>query len=501
MNNTNKITTCTARASYKAIVALDEKNGIGKNSNIPWNVVEDRKHFYKITTYNQNQNQKQKQKLNMVVMGRKTWDSIPDNKRPLKNRHNVVISRKYSKCPQNIGEMSWGTSDPTVIDDLAYIYDVGTIFIIGGEQIYKEFAKRIDTSYVTRIPGDFLCDTFYPNELLKPIEMSTESMKPEKSCTFEIWNYKVNHEMNHTHHDLIYLNLLKYVLANGEKRKDRTKTGTISVFSPNPLRFNVSECVPLLTTKKMAWKGIIKELLWFIRGDTDAKILRKQGVHIWDGNSSREFLDKRNLSYQEGIIGPVYGWQFRRFGAEYDECYADASNITAEISRKLGGIDQLANVEYLLKTDPYSRRIYMNLWNASDLDKMALTPCHCGIQFYVSQEQEQEQLQLSCHVYIRSNDLFLGNPYNIFSYTVLLYIMAKRCNMKPKELIISFGDAHIYNNHIDQVNEQLNREPYPSPQLILSDAVATKDFTELDITDFELVGYECHSPITAIMAI
>ena len=181
----------------------------------------------------------------------------------------------------------------------------------------------------------------------------------------------------------------------------------------------------------MAWKGVVKELLWFLRGDTDARILQKQGVHIWDGNSSRDFLDKRRLPYEEGILGCVYGWQFRRFGAEYDERYADACNITPEISKQLGGMDQLGQyVENLLKTDPYSRRIYMNLWNAAHLDKMALTPCHCGIQFYVSGDDKLRHL--SCHVYIRSNDLFLGNPYNIFSYSVLLYIMAKRCNIQTK---------------------------------------------------------------------
>jgi len=300
-------------------------------------------------------------------------------------------------------------------------------------------------------------------------------------------------------HDEKYAELLNYVLEHGHERTDRTGTGTISVFAPNPLRFDISETVPLLTTKKMGWKGIIKELLWFVRGDTDANILKDQGVHIWDGNSSRGFLDARGLSYREGVIGPSYGWCFRTFGAPYNEKYADSKEITDLARKELDGFDQLMYVENLLKSDPFSRRIYMNLWNAKDLDKMALPPCHVGINLYVSEEKDGDKL-LSGHIYIRSNDLFLGNPYNIFSYTVFIYILAKRCNMKPKELVISFGDAHIYKDHVEQVKEQLSRTSFSAPRLVLSDRVREADYSELTIDDFSVIGYQSHPAIKAAMS-
>ncbi len=295
-------------------------------------------------------------------------------------------------------------------------------------------------------------------------------------------------------HEKQYLDLLQKILENGNVRRDRTGTGTLSIFAPNPLQFDISQTVPLLTTKRMDWKGIIKELLWFIRGDTDAKILRKQGVRIWDGNTSREFLDQRGLPYDEGILGPGYGWQMRHFGAKYDEKYADSSKCDFK-----GGFDQIAYVENLLKTDPFSRRIYMNYWNAKDLDKMALTPCHVSCQFYV--EEKEGQKLLSSHVYIRSQDFFLGNPYNIFSYTVLTYILAKKCGMFPNRITISFGDVHIYMDHVEQVKEQLMRSPKYPPKLILSESLFTKDYPEISINDFNVIDYDYLPPIKARMSV
>lgn len=303
----------------------------------------------------------------------------------------------------------------------------------------------------------------------------------------------------HNQHDDEYAKLLKYVLENGKERYDRTGTGTISTFAPPSMRFDIANSVPLLTTKRMAWKGIIKELLWFLRGDTDARILQKDGVRIWDGNSSKEFLKKRGLPYTEGVLGPVYGWQFRRFGATYDEKFSDGKNITQEQCKELGGFDQLKYVENLLKTDPFSRRIYINLWNANDLDKMALPPCHLGINLYVEEDDEMQKW-LSGHIYIRSNDMFLGNPFNIFSYTVFIYILSKRCDMKPKNLVISLGDAHIYKDHIEQVKQQLERTSYSAPRLIVSDRVEKVEYEDISISDFLVENYISHPSIKANMS-
>ena len=291
-----------------------------------------------------------------------------------------------------------------------------------------------------------------------------------------------------------YLDLLSNVLNNGQERIDRTGVGTISLFSPDQLRFDLTgNKLPLLTTKKVGYKTVIKELLWFLRGDTDANILKKQNVHIWDGNSSLEFIKSRNLEYSEGIIGAGYGFQFRHFGAEYLEKYADTSKVDTS---QIGGFDQVKYIENLLKTDPFSRRIFMSTWNPKDLDKMTLPPCHISANFYVD-----NQGGLGCHMYQRSVDTFLGLPFNIASYALLTILLAKKCNLKPKELIISFGDVHIYKNHVKQVETQLKRCVYDPPTVKVDDSVVTKDYHEITCDDFVVCNYLYHPNIKAEMAI
>jgi len=293
-----------------------------------------------------------------------------------------------------------------------------------------------------------------------------------------------------------YLDLLNYIVKNGEERQDRTGTGTLSIFAPLPLKFDLSNgLLPLLTTKRVPIKAVIEELLWFLRGDTDAKILQEKGVKIWDGNSSRDFLDSRGLSYPDGVLGSVYGFQWRHFGAKYKEEYADTSKLPKEVHEKIGGFDQVKYVEDLIKNDPTSRRIFMSAWNPFDLDKMALPPCHVSCNFYVSQGK-----YLSCHMYQRSVDMFLGLPFNIASYSILTCILAKKCGLEPKELTISFGDAHVYLNHLPQVKEQLSRVPYDSPTIQLAN-IKDKEYHELFLDDFKINDYKCHSRIIAKMAV
>ncbi|RKO94510.1 thymidylate synthase/dCMP hydroxymethylase domain-containing protein [Blyttiomyces helicus] len=299
-----------------------------------------------------------------------------------------------------------------------------------------------------------------------------------------------------------YLDLMKNIVDHGNIREDRTGTGTLSIPFPDPLRFDILNSIPLLTTKKMAWKTIIKELLWFLRGDTDSNILKSENVHIWDKNTSRQFLDSRGLSYKEGILGPGYGFQWRHFGAVYDEKFANSCNVLPnDIS---DGFDQIAYIENLLKTDPFSRRIFMSSWNPKQLSEMALVPCHISCQFYVSkkidEKSSEEKLFLSSHVVMRSSDVFLGLGFNIFSYAVLTRILAKRCSMECQELVISFGDCHIYLDHLQQVKEQLSREPFQAPNLIISDSISQKSYSEMTINDFTLIDYKCHSQIKASMS-
>lgn len=256
-----------------------------------------------------------------------------------------------------------------------------------------------------------------------------------------------------------YLNLLRRVRDFGEQTADRTGTGTRSMFGAH-MRCDLADGFPLLTTKKMPWKTILHELLWFLRGDTNVAYLRENGVTIWD-----EWADT------EGNLGPVYGKQWRHWGSSLFYC----------------GLDQIENVINSIKTNPTSRRHIVSAWNVSDLDRMALPPCHLLFQFHVSKRG------LSCQVYQRSADLFLGLPFNIASYAALTMMVAQVCGLSAHELIFCIGDAHIYLNHLAQVDTQLNRSPYVSPKLLLDPSVDNID--DFGIEHFQLVGYSCYPAI------
>lgn len=285
-----------------------------------------------------------------------------------------------------------------------------------------------------------------------------------------------------------YLGLVRYVLKNGVKRTDRTGVGTLSVFAPDPLRFDLTNGImPLLTTKRTYWKGIVEELLWFLRGDTNAKHLADRGVRIWDANASREFLDGRGLQHlKEGDIGAGYGFQWRHFGATYQGCDADHTGQ---------GQDQIQYVLDQIRQNPTSRRIFLSAWNAKALSQMALPPCHVSVQFYVDPDTKE----LSSHMYQRSADLGLGEPFNIASYALLTHMVAHVCGLTAKALTISMGDAHVYLNHVEALKKQLTREPNPFPTLQLnSKQTVLATFTANDIT---LNNYRPYPRIAMTMAV
>ena len=289
-----------------------------------------------------------------------------------------------------------------------------------------------------------------------------------------------------------YLDLVQNIIDNGEFRPDRTGTGTYSLFAPPQLRFNLSSgTFPLLTTKKVFMKGILHELLWFIKGSTDAKLLSEKGVKIWEGNGSREYLDSLGLTdRREGDLGPVYGFQWRHFGAEYKDCDSDYSNQ---------GFDQLAEVINTLKTNPYDRRIIMSAWNPPAFEEMALPPCHVFCQFYVNFPKDGSKPRLSCQMYQRSCDMGLGVPFNIASYALLTYMIAMVVDMEPGEFIHVMGDAHVYSNHVDAVKEQLQRTPRTFPKLNIKRKV--NDIDDFKFEDFEVVDYDPYGPIKMKMAV
>jgi thymidylate synthase len=261
-----------------------------------------------------------------------------------------------------------------------------------------------------------------------------------------------------------YLDLCKYVLENGTIKEDRTGTGTISTFGYQ-MRFNLSEGFPLLTTKKLHIKSIIHELLWFLNGDTNVKYLQENGVRIWN-----EWAD------EEGNLGPVYGHQWRSWTG------ADGETV-----------DQISVLIDQIKNNPDSRRLLVNAWNVGDIDKMALPPCHCLFQFYVADGK------LSCQLYQRSADLFLGVPFNIASYAILTYMIAHVCDLEPGDFIHTFGDVHIYKNHLDQVKLQMERDVRPIPKLVIKPDV--KDIFDFKFEDFSLENYDPHPHIKGVVSV
>jgi thymidylate synthase len=293
------------------------------------------------------------------------------------------------------------------------------------------------------------------------------------------------------HEEQQYLNLIKNILENGtweEGRNGKTK----SIFG-NMMRFSLKDGkIPILTTKKTAWKTCLKELLWFIRGDTDNKILKKQGVHIWDANGSREFLDSRGLKlYPEDMLGPIYGYQWRNFNASY-HCFT--GHPIDDLQHPFDGIDQLQQIIDALK-DPKqrtSRRLIMTAWNPKQLDQMALPPCHILCQFNV-----HDGNKLSCSMYQRSNDEACGTSFNIASYSFLTHLIAKHCGLEAYEFIHFMGNCHLYENAIDAAKLQITREPYPFPRVTIKEI--RENINDYQVEDFEIQNYQSHEAIKVAM--
>lgn len=492
------------------IVATDNKGGIGKDGILPWNIKEELKYFKNITDGH------------IVVMGSKTYFSIPQNNRPLKNRLNLVLTnnsqlllnshnhsnliffnfdRNKDIIDNNYNNESYKLVKLSVLVKNSN-YSKKEIFIIGGEKIYNTYLDLMNTMnyfdlqmkyiYLTYINKNYKCDTFFPKireRYFKLISYSNKIYDEKEKVNYRYLVYeKQLGETNTAERE--YLNIANNILNNGNYRLDRTNTGIYSLFGTQ-LRYNISESIPILTTKRVPFKTCIEELLWFLNGDTNNKNLQEKKVHIWDGNSSREYLDKIGLRHlDEGDCGACYGFQWRHFGAKYINCNTDYQGE---------GIDQISYIINLLKNDPYSRRIFLSAWNPKDLYKTCLPPCHVSIQFFV--EEIDNKKHLSGHMYQRSADWFLGEPFNILSYTALIYLLAEMCDMVPKELIISTGDTHIYSNHLEQMKEQISRHSLAKPKLKINPDVKNKNINEININDFELIGYYSYETIKGKMAV
>lgn len=473
--------------------------GIGADGRIPWHLPEDLAHFRELTTRTRDP-----RKRNAVIMGRRTWESLPEEHRPLKGRMNVVLS---STCADAVihGGASWAGDLRSALDFLSTAADVENVFVVGGARLYAEALAMpaCASVHVTEVglrDGDReeRFDAFFPRAGLAEYALwSCTDHRTNGNRDVSSYAHLVYVRRDSVgaaglpgcadrHGEEQYLALIRRILAEGVQRDDRTGTGTLSVFGAT-MRFDLSRTFPLLTTKRVFWKGVVEELLWFLSGSTDAGDLRARGVRIWDDNGSRGFLDSLGFrDRREGDLGPVYGFQWRHFGADYKDSRADYAGR---------GVDQIAEVVRLLRDEPTSRRIVLSAWNPAALGQMALPPCHMVSQFQVAGGR------LSCMLFQRSGDVGLGVPFNIASYALLTHMLAHVCGLLPGELVHAIGDAHIYSTHVAALEEQLRREPRPFPTLAVRGCRPDMGMDGFAFEDFELAGYDPHPRIAMEMAV
>lgn len=460
---------------FSIVVAVCKNLGIGLGGGLPWHIPGDMAHFKRVTT---------SARENSVIMGRRTWLAIPPKFRPLASRKNIVVSSTLEPG-----------ADYFVVRSLAeaLALSVGRTFLIGGaglfsEALTPEFLVSCSSIYLTRIAQDFASDVFFPAECSDlfsgRLHSGFSTVFTSKTCSYSgvaydfcvLANSQIEARKEFVdypvHEEYCYLGLVKELLSLDHCRENRTGVPARSVFG-RTLRFDLSASFPLLTTKSVFWRGVVEELLWFISGSTNSRTLSSKGVKIWDPNGGKEFLSNVGLGHrEEGDLGPVYGFQWRHFGAEYQDMHTDYTGQ---------GMDQLKTLISTLRTDPSSRRMVLSAWNPPDLHKMALPPCHVLSQFYVNEGK------LSCLLFQRSADLGLGVPFNIASYSLLCCLIAAVCGLGRGEFIHVLGDAHVYETHIEPLQEQLRRAPSPFPVLRLSEGPKElDDFTKDDIL---LEGY------------
>lgn len=452
---------------FNVIIAVDNKNGIGKNNSLPWHFSEDLVYFKRVTSYSETLFGN-----NAVIMGRKTCESLPNKYLP--RRINIVMTRSVDYKNDSVLIVNNFNDALRVAKE----NNVDNIWVIGGSEVYQEAFRHylIDKIYITIIDNDFDCDTKVELPDFKVLKTSKyitiDTISKNKYNIVNIVGKVVETSEN------LYLNLLNEIITTGEKR-DTRNAKTLSLFSKE-LTFSIEDGFPLLTTKRMFWKGIVEELLFFIRGDTNTKNLEEKGVNIWKGNTSTEFLNQMNLNYDEGMMGPMYGYQWRFYNKPYES--------------QEGGIDQLKELIELIKKDPHSRRLLLTDYNPSQVHEGVLYPCHSLIlQFYVKEEK------LSVKMYQRSADTFLGLPFNIASTSLLLTIISKLCNLKPGNVTISLGDCHIYESHLEAVKKQLSRTPYYQPKLVIPDFTTLEEVENSKLEDYVISNYNHHMGIKAEM--
>jgi len=475
---------------YNLIFSTNVFHIIGIDNQLLIKCKEDLQYFKKITSDSYPEGS-----CNGIIMGYNTWLSM--NQKPLQNRINIILTKHHqveeSETVKSFSDLdqafTWFQENTT-----------GRLFVIGGSEIFslcfKDYSQYLNRIYITEFYNNFIhprhnskliVPSYYSDyPILTSNEGESQGLVLKDNTYIDSYlKYRFIQRQNPlfiNHEETQYLSCLQDILKNGSHIESRN-AHVISQFGCK-MEFHLQKQFPLLTTKKMPFKTILRELLWFIQGSTNNKKLQENNVHIWDQNASREFLKSRGLSYNEGDLGPIYGFQWRHFGANYMDCYTDYRNQ---------GVDQLQYVIHEIKHNPSSRRIIMSAWNPIDIPKMALPPCHILLQFYVNQEKHE----LDAQMYQRSGDMFLGVPFNIASYSLLIHIIANITGYKPGRFIHIIGDAHIYQQHIHAVTEQIERQSLLFPTLQITQPI--QDINTIDESIFVLNDYVSYPRISAPM--
>lgn len=513
-----------ATSSFALVYAATRKGGIGKDGKLPWPLLrEDLKRFHTITTPPEGQR-------SVVIMGAKTWASLPTTNRPLAKRDNVVLSSSQSRealgLPDGV-QLCRTLEEALLFADTLTPSRVHGVFVIGGAKVFEEAQHhpRCTRVYMTEILApDFPADVHFKldvnaftmnhdnhvnhdeatgiwyqhvlyvrsNLTTKPL-VSHSRLPPEHKETKEPLTVTMPVPSTSNVEELQYLSLVEDIIKTGVRKSDRTGIGTLSKFGCMAKYDLRGGKIPLLTTKRVFWRGVVEELIWLMAGKTSAKALQEKKVHIWDGNGTKTFLDSVGQGYREEFdLGPIYGHQWRFFGAPYVDSKTDYSGQ---------GVDQLADLVQLIKKSPDSRRILMSAWNPVQLKEMALPPCHVLCQFYIapavacnseSKTRGSGPHELHCAMYQRSCDMGLGVPFNIASYSLLTHLLAHVCGLRPGTFTHMMGDTHVYLNHVEPLKEQLARVPTAFPTLRFKRPLTSVE--EFTYADVELIGYTPQLP-------
>lgn len=460
---------------FSIIFAQTWNGGIGYKNNIPWPRIEKDMSMFAATTID-----------SFVIMGRKTYDSLPEKNRPLKNRTNIVISRIKTESDFPDGVYVFNH----IIKALYFCQtedSLKKVMVIGGAEIINYCLKEIPFLIVrvilTEIEQSYACDTFVDQQLLSKVlhkyfyDMRIIHQSVDNDSKYSIAehlfvNYLSDYKKYRKCGEMNYHHMLKKLVYKTDIpfRDNRTGVPTKSLFGAQ-MKYDISNGrVAVITTKKVLIDSVIGELQWMLKGETTLDFLHEKNIHFWDANASKEFLEKRSLPYEEGELGPVYGHQWRHWGSNvYDRKYFLGDDQIDQIDK---GIDQIANVIDLLKNDPFSRRIILSAWNVGDLDKMALPPCHMLVQWYVGSDEETGLPRyLDIKLYQRSGDIFLGVPFNMVFYSVLNHLLAKQVGLESRYFYHTFGDLHLYETHVEAAKEQLSHtiKPFPTIQFYSED--------------------------------